>query len=154
MGFWGVRVNGRPLFQTGTRLVPSLAFIGATGYGAHYNSTWGMTFDANSSAVMAINAVGTALGTTGFYGWGNNDIIDNASAFDTILAKESAGIVGIRTANLSTAHGDLQLNLVDFRVAASTFGQSATITNGPAASNPTAWVEIKVNGSTKRIPAW
>jgi hypothetical protein len=32
--------------------------------------------------------------------------------------------------------------------------QTATLTNAPAAGNPTKWISINDNGTTRRIPAW
>lgn len=45
---------------------------------------------------------------------------------------------------------------LDFGQTASTFAQTATITNGPRAANPVAWVEVSYNAgaSTGRIPIW
>lgn len=32
--------------------------------------------------------------------------------------------------------------------------QTATMTNGPTAGNPTKWIQINDNGTTRSIPAW
>jgi hypothetical protein len=32
--------------------------------------------------------------------------------------------------------------------------QTATLTNGPLAGNPTKWIQINDNGTTRSIPAW
>ena len=36
----------------------------------------------------------------------------------------------------------------------SSAGQTATLTNGPTAGNPTKWIAINDNGTTRNIPAW
>jgi hypothetical protein len=46
----------------------------------------------------------------------------------------------------STNASTVLLGSIDFRQAASTFAQTATITNGPRAANPQAWLEVKRGG--------
>lgn len=85
------------------------------------------------------------------------------------MAVGSAGAIGWLSAGIMTSPGDstiamqnfaqstyasLQALEVDFRQAASTFAQTATITNGPRAANPIAWVQVRVNGTTGRMAIW
>lgn len=63
------------------------------------------------------------------------------------------GSVDIKKNDGST-YATLQALTIDYRQAASTFASIATMTNGPRAANPVAWLEVQVNGSSGRIPVW
>ena len=73
---------------------------------------------------------------------------------DTIFQRIAANRAGLYDG--STTAGTLRLGILEFSAAASTFSQSATITNGPRAANPVSWHEVTYNNgaSTGRIAIW
>ena len=62
--------------------------------------------------------------------------------------------------NLLTLNGGLKTTGATFALQTATTltdnaaAQVATMTNGPAAGNPTKWIAINDNGVTRYIPAW
>ena len=84
-----------------------------------------------------------------------------ANTFGIIPTKGSSGTlrdliigssIGLTVLNSSRVN---VIGKLDFTVAASTFAQTATMTNGPRAANPVNWVEVSYNGGTTgRIPIW
>ena len=84
-----------------------------------------------------------------------------ANTFAIIPTKGSSGTlrdliigssIGLTVMNSSRVN---VIGKLDFTVAASTFAQTATMTNGPRAANPVNWVEVSYNGGTTgRIPIW
>ena len=85
-----------------------------------------------------------------------------ANVFGIVPTKGTSGT--LRTLNIGSSIGTLVLNSsrvsligqVDFPGTASTFAQTATITNGPRAANPVNWVKVKYNSgaSSGRMPIW
>lgn len=80
------------------------------------------------------------------------DITNNAS---TNSVRFTVG-----AANLLTLNGGLKTTGATFALQTATTltdnaaAQVATMTNGPAAGNPTKWIAINDNGVTRYIPAW
>lgn len=106
--------------------------------GTSSNPTW--SFSTDGTTGMFLNASGdlrfVAGGTT---------YVKFLSNVATIAAL--AGIV----AELGT--GSAAVN-VRFNTSTTTGGSTGTLTNCPAAGNPTGYVQISVNGTTGKIPYW
>lgn len=51
-------------------------------------------------------------------------------------------------------NGDTNLMRTSVALANGAAAQTATLTNGPTAGNPTKWIPINDNGTTRYIPAW
>ncbi len=79
--------------------------------------------------------------------------INDASATNTVRMTAGAS-------NLLTLNGGLKTTGATFALQTATTltdnaaAQVATMTNGPAAGNPTKWIAINDNGTTRYIPAW
>jgi len=123
---------------------------------------YGMYFYAGAAALSTIIYSGMYMASTGFVGWTSGAV---SSSADTGLSRISAGITGVGTGSPGSFAGGLKLtNLTINRAAtflstslALTNGAGAsagTITNAPAVGNPTKWIGIDDNGTTRYIPAW
>lgn len=88
-----------------------------------------------------------------------------SGAPDSAFSRLSAGVIAVGTGGAGSFAGSLKLtNLTINRAAtflstslALTNGAGAsagTITNAPAVGNPTKWIGIDDNGTTRYIPAW
>ena len=79
--------------------------------------------------------------------------INDASATNTVRMTAGAS-------NLLTLNGGLKTTGATFALQTATTltdnaaAQVATMTNGPTAGNPTKWIAINDNGTTRYIPAW
>lgn len=158
MGFFGVvRVNGVPRFgmpivvTDGSANSPSIGFASQPGLG-WYRSAANQIALANSGASTPPPVSmdqGINISASGQLVWTGSSA---TAAGTAVLRQEAANTFKFYdgTTNAST----VLLGAVDFRQTASTFAQTATITNGPRAANPVAWVEVKVLGSTGRVPVW
>jgi hypothetical protein len=90
--------------------------------------------------------------------------IANSAAFPgTLLLMKSGGAVVIGTdtggAQLLRVGGAIQLSSAIMLSTKTTFtnnagGSAGTLTNAPAVGNPTKWIPIDDNGTTRNIPAW
>lgn len=147
MGLYGVRVNGRMAFSmtAGTAGAPSIAFT--SNKGIYYDGTGVAVTQAGTQAVGFTNAA-MALANGFPLAWsatapGSADLFATREAANTLKLFDG-----------STNASTVLLGAVDFRQVASTFAQAATILNGPRAANPVAWVEVRVSGTTGRIPVW
>lgn len=161
MGFFGVvRVNGVPRFTTGQvvvpdgqSLAPGLGFAGQTTLGLIRDGANSITVTRNGLEYLSFNSgVGVAAELSRGYGWANSTA--STSAVDTFIGRSAANTVSFQDTVATTNASTVLLGSVDFRQVASTFAQTATITNGPRAANPVAWVEVRVGGSTGRVPVW
>jgi len=126
MSLFGVRVNGVPKY---------------TGGAASFN---GVTFQTNGNVTGWLDLIGQNVATGGIYPNGNGL---------TFIQSTADGSISFYDHALST-FATAQLKSVNFVIPASTFAQTATITNGPRAANPVAWVEVFVAGSSGRVPVW
>lgn len=103
------------------------------------------------------------LGSGGFISWRSTARADSGSN-DTGISRNAAGVVEI---NNGTAGTFRDLKLRDLYSTNATFlhrtataltdgagAQVATLTNGPSAGNPTKWIAIDDNGTTRYIPTW
>jgi hypothetical protein len=93
--------------------------------------------NANAATVLQVTRTGTAPQLAEF---GCNLKIDNTGTGDTLTVQPSAatGALLAPSAALTTGAG----------------AGAGTITNAPSAGNPTKWIKINDNGTTRAIPAW
>ena len=120
----GIVASGQLQGVVGSASVPTYSFAGQTGYGMYYGS--GLAFAANGTLALTINS---------------SQLITTAAGLTvgTVLT-----VPGTTTPVLTTA-------------AAITTGAGAsagTLLNAPASGNPTKWIPINDNGTTRYIPAW
>lgn len=111
---------------------------------------------------VVINAASGGSGSI-FVRMDINDGLDNlydvelSSVVDkNILAYNAVNSRWENTANITSNLTNTSTNLLKSSVTLSdgSAGNTATLTNAPAAGNPTKWVAIDDNGTTRYIPAW
>ena len=126
-----------------------------------------------SNGVVAIRGDETvAIRGAGAFGWENGANNPATGTIDTNLSRISAGIVGVGTGAAGSIAGGLRaatlaltgaLTVPGVTTAALTStgtftsgaaAQVGTLTNAPAAGNPTTWIKIIDGGVTRYIPAW
>lgn len=61
---------------------------------------------------------------------------------------------GAATIRAGLTHGSATLLTTTTALTNGAAAQVATLTNGPAAGNPTKWIPVNDNGTTRYIPAW
>jgi hypothetical protein len=152
MGLFGVRVNGaaRILLTNGTATQPSLSFGAEPTLGLQRTSAETLAITDNGTRLFGFLTTALNLRGAADLVWTNGDAISGTG--DTFLHREAANTV--KFFDGSTTASTVLVGSVDFRQANSTFAATATMTNGPRAANPIAWLEVKVSGSTGRIPVW
>jgi hypothetical protein len=137
-------------------------------------ANYGIGSNANGEAVININSAARAtigvnarLGPIGTYAWGSTD---SNSASDLILARDAANTLALRNGTnaqemrvYETTTGTIYKAILGNRqlikIAGAAFDDGAgasagTLTNAPAVGNPTKWIPIDDNGTTRHIPAW
>lgn len=104
------------------------------------------------------------IGGSGSYSFNGGSRLSNPGADGTLrLAKNAGGStvdLDFTTTNqLKITGGGLTVGSTTLLTGSAGFtnnagAQIATITNGPTAGNPTKWIPINDNGTTRNIPAW
>jgi hypothetical protein len=110
------------------------------------NSTAEAGADAGSDfAIRAYNDAGGAIDFP--------LIIIRAAGGVITFAVARPVVMGALTA-ASLTHGSATLLITTASLTNGAGASAGTLTNAPAAGNPTKWVLINDNGTTRRIPAW
>jgi len=172
VSLFGVRVNGVPKFFGGTTPIQSQGgFAVPSSGGAHevYNVGSPGTTDFEKGVVRwnaNVLEVGEEIGGAGsartfrLKAPTAGPINFRVGAADIWTLNVSGHVTPLSSSTFDIGSSALTIRdihvgrFVNFQPAASTFAQTATITNGPRAANPIAWVEVQVNGSSGRIPVW
>jgi|UPI00041FFC3B hypothetical protein len=81
---------------------------------------------------------------------GNWQLINNA--YSAVLM--TVGDTGNTQVAGTFTSGDTNLMRTSVALSNGAAAQTATLTNGPTAGNPTKWIPINDNGTTRYIPAW
>ena len=133
--------------NTGQRL-----YLGSAG-----SSSSGQDMSILSTSDVFIIRNGMAVGFSS-----NNT---STGTLDSAFSRISAGLIGVGTGAAGSFAGGLKLTDLTINRAATllttsvalTDGAGAsvgTLTNAPAATNPTKWIGINDNGTTRYIPSW
>jgi hypothetical protein len=133
-------------------LASSVAVTGAlsaTGEIASFGSSGGVNnrlkASYNSGSGVAVFGPDSNGGTTSL-----NIGVSNAGTYNTVLGVSTTGLAV--TGTLTTSSTTLHTSSVALTNGA---GSSAgTLTNAPAVGNPTKWIPIVDNGTTRYIPCW
>lgn len=122
-----------------------MAFIGAVRKNGQLSLSGAVTVGGNFTAGGSIIGQGAIQVQQGFaLSWNGR----------TQLQSTADGFVKALESNGSSA-ATVIAKAFAFTPAASTFAQTATITNGPRAANPVAWARVLYNEtSSGRIPIW
>lgn len=75
---------------------------------------------------------------------------NNANSADNLIITDA----GAATFRLGITHGSAVLLTTTVALTNNAAAAAATLTNGPTAGNPTKWIPINDNGTTRNIPAW
>lgn len=179
MSLFGVRVNGVPRWTGGSTNAPTqantgLAVVSSAAAVAVYNlggpgtadqERLAMQFTANFAEVGTDKA-GSGSSRNLRIKSAQSIVFQNANADAWVIDNSNPGVLRPASSAVQPAIGSATVPIgglflaagtkLDFGQTASTFGSIATITNGPRAANPVAWVEVSYNagGSTGRIPIW
>ncbi len=138
----------------------AVSISGTTGSGYTFGTFSGYGY-------MALNGDGSLSGTLGFFGGatGDNNLYFNAPSGNSVYARvNNADVLQMATGGITatpriTATGGVTVGtatLLTTNVALTNgAGASAgTMTNAPAVGNPTKWIPINDNGTTRYIPCW
>jgi hypothetical protein len=137
----GIRVGlivagGRPVPGVGAaNVVSNLVLLGSSAA----SSTYGNLIDA-TSGTTAVNGIVFNLASFSGFPW----------------LSPGASIDGAGNILGRTLQSNLATQLIGSSVTLNNGSGSATgtLTNAPAAGNPTKWIAISDNGTTRQIPAW
>lgn len=161
MGLYAIRKNGQLqlggglLVVSGSTSVAAISFTDVTKPAGIYEPSSGHVGLVNNGVNTASFAQGEMrMAAATVLSW-NNNVNASAAAPDTQIQRIAANRIGIIGADSTTA-GTIRAGTFEFSAAASTFAQTATITNGPRAANPVSWVRVTFNngGSSGRVPIW
>lgn len=87
---------------------------------------------------------------------GSNIIVTNGAGSITVALSSTPSVTSLTATSVTAAITDTTTNLIASN-ATLTDGAGVsvgTLTNAPAAGNPTKWVAINDNGTTRYIPSW
>lgn len=129
-----------------------------------------VTVNGSSSAIINLGVAG--VGTGYLFADASNMYLYNSSSTGAVIFGtsdtergriDSSGNFGINTSPSGTykleVNGALSISSSTMLRSATSFTNNAgvgagTITNAPSAGNPTKWIPINDNGTTRNIPAW
>lgn len=125
--------------------------------GAQGSPSIGFSSEATGLYLSGSAAPALTINGTVYYAW-------TAGAFRSVSGTTDLGTTGNKWQNAflsgTVAAGAISTSATDFMhittgtLANGAAAQLATITNGPTAGNPTKWIPINDNGTTRYIPAW
>lgn len=171
LGTGTVTLGGVTLGPNGAVGAPSYAFTNDADCGMYRIGTNNIGLSAAGAKVLDISAtgllvVGTTLsgdGTVALPGLGFSGDTDcgmyRIGADNVGIAVAGAKVLDIATTGL-TVTGTITTSATTFlhrttgTLANGAAAQAGTLLNAPAAGNPTKWIPIDDNGTTRYIPAW
>lgn len=144
-----VTIAGAPAVagsQLGTNKYALLVLAGGVIFNGGFTAAGGMSNASGSGTAPSYTF--TSFNNTGWY-----------AANPGIGASVAGASVGTWTATGLTVIGSLTIASSTMLATTTAFtnnagAQAATMTNGPTAGNPTKWIPINDNGTTRNIPAW
>lgn len=124
----------------------------------------GLKFQLTGDSTGAGGPANLRLSSDGNISFNSTNTL-STGAIDTNLSRISASLIGVGSSAAGSFAGSLKLtdvftNDATFIIRTNTTltnnaaAQIATITNGPTAGNPTKWIGVDDNGTTRFIPAW
>lgn len=159
-----ITATGRFVAPNGSSVAPTYQ-IGGPGFGFYETGT-GIAYALNQSPSLVFRSSPAEwkIKSDTSFAWVNTTNAETGTS-DTNLSRLSPGLIGVGSGLLGSFAGSLKLTDVFTNNAAaflrtnttltnSAAAQVATMTNGPTAGNPTKWIGIDDNGTTRQIPAW
>ena len=116
-----------------------------------FNQTIHFGFAATSATHLAFAAGGAYVRSSGMYRFSSS--ATDPYGTDVALARNAAGVAEINSGTAS-AYRDLRLRYLDVQGSDAAAAQTATLTNGPTAGNPSEWMPVKFNGNLRYVPVW
>lgn len=121
---------------------------------------FGLIGGGTTQVGLSYYAGGVQMGSAGLVRWGSGD----ASTMDTAMERQAAGIIEVNDGTTGTFR-DLEVRNIITNNAAAAFSTDTTLTNSagasggtllnaPSAGNPSKWIGIDDNGTTRFIPTW
>lgn len=125
---------------------------------------------SSTSTLTSVSTISTLTGN--FRAQSNTAVISLGSSSDVAWSRDSAGVFDLGTGAQGSKAGSLNLTNVALLgtltvpgtttaaiTSSATFTSGAasgvgTLTNAPTGGNPTTWIKINDNGTTRYIPAW
>jgi hypothetical protein len=140
------------------------SFIGSPTYGWGFDGATALFAKASGNRMMVVYGGGVQTAANTSFSWSATANDANATAADTALNRNAAGVVEVNNGT-AAAYRDIKARnfisndtvfLIRTSAALATGGAAATatMTNAPVAGNPTKWISIDDNGTTRKIPAW
>lgn len=109
------------------------------------------------TGAINMRSTGTLRWTTGISGLGGYQMQSAAGAADThVYFVDSSGTprAQVDTVNGAISHKDTTLLHTGVALTNGAAAAAGTLTNAPVAGNPTKWIPVDDNGTTRYIPAW
>jgi hypothetical protein len=163
-GAQGVTISGDLKVNNNIELTGTNASL----YNAAGNLTLGDLSNQYAVSISGAANAGVTLSSAGVLRWTNGTSFGGTA--DLFLYRDNAGILAQRNGanaqefrvyetTTGTIYKALLGNRQLMKISGASFtdgagAQAGTITNAPAVGNPTKWIPIDDNGTTRYIPAW
>lgn len=153
---WDVKVGGNSFVVLSNPSKPVFSLGGAVaGGGGGVYSTCNIQLDTYGGGIWQTSDY--------VFGWGNST--SSIGTKDSGISRISAALLGIGNATQGSFAGSLKLTDIFTNNAVALVrtntaltdqagAQVGTLTNAPTAGNPTKWIAIDDNGTTRKIPTW
>jgi hypothetical protein len=105
--------------------------------------------DSSAAELMCVTATGTLI-------WGNDSGLSRLATGSMALGNGTSGdFTGLlKLKNIYVSEGTVLLHTVTSLSTAAATGSAATLLNAPVSGNPTKWIPIDDNSTTRYIPSW
>ena len=105
--------------------------------------------DSSANTLVAVSASGTVA-------WSNDNGLSRLATGSMALGNGTSGdFTGLlKLKNVYASEGAFLLHTVTSLSTAAATGSAATLLNAPVSGNPTKWVPLDDNGTTRYLPAW
>lgn len=160
--FPSITTTGQFIGANGSASLPSFAFTSDPTTGMYRNAAGQIGFTGSGARIGVLSSSG--LATSGlFLDITNQDVALTRGAANRLdlMSGDSFNIVsGSLTVGGAASATQFTSSATDFLIAKSgtlvngAAAQLGTLTNAPVAGNPTKWVAINDNGTTRHLPAW
>lgn len=157
-----VNFTSQTQFASGTAAAPGISFTASQNSGFFFTAGGGIGVSSAAVAYFAFYANEMQAKSTASLTWSSANI-DGTD--DTNISRVSAGLLGMGTGAQGSFAGGIKLTNLTLASAAPLLTTSVALTdasgagagtllNAPTAGNPTKWIQINDNGTTRKIPTW
>lgn len=105
--------------------------------------------DSGGGSLVAVSASGTVA-------WGGDNGLSRLATASMLLGNGTSGDFSglLKLKNVYVSEGSVLMHTVTSLSTAAATGSAATLLNAPVSGNPTKWVPIDDNSTTRYIPCW